>query len=542
MAIFNKMKHFFITLVYLFLSLPLLAQNQYFVRFPDKRGGNYDISKPAEFLSARALERRRVQGIPIDSMDLPVSDAYLQRVLATGCQVNFPLRWFNGAVVAADTVQLQKLKQLRDNQQITWIERVFTAKSKKGKSKRASKSVEAEDVTFDYGDAAAQIEMLNGQYLHQCGFTGGGMVIAVLDAGFKYVDLHPAFDSIRNNGQILGTRDFVNPVSNIYREHEHGAQVLSTIAANVPHKMVGTAPHASFWLIRTEDDRSEQIVEEYAWVAGAELADSAGADVITTSLGYNTFDYDWQDHNYEELDGVTAPISRGANAAASRGMLVVASAGNEGDNVWYYICVPADAPGVLSVGAVDADRQVAWFSSRGPTADQRVKPDVCAMGVRTLVCSGNKGFTRNNGTSFAAPIMAGMATCLWQANRNLKPAQLIELIRRKSSHYTYPNEDVGYGVPNFGPLDNRTEFSHGHHFQTFPNPVDNVLNINMPHHVGTIIKVSIVSMMGKVMYTNVLHVNSLNLHLQVPQNLLPGLYVLQVVAHDRVYTSKFVKN
>lgn len=527
------MKHTILVLFVLLIGLKVAPQNLYFVQFRDKQNGQYDISSPSNFLSQRALDRRLAQGIAVDSSDLPVSSSYIQQVANLGCNVKYSTKWLNGAVVEANAAQLQLLGQLSP---VAEILHIYNASSKNISVDEKNGGGE-----LDYGSSATQIQMLNGHVLHSNGFLGDGYLIAVLDAGFLNVDIHHAFDSIRQNGQILGTRDFVNPTSDIYREYYHGAAVLSTIAGNVDGQLIGTAPRANFWLIRTEDSRSEQLVEEYSWVAGAELADSVGADIINTSLGYSEFDDTLQNHVYADMNGSTAAITRGANKAAKCGMLVVVSAGNEGSSNWHYISAPADSPHVLTVGAVSSTGTVTSFSSRGPTSDGRIKPDVCAMGQSTVIATGTNSISTGNGTSFSAPIVAGMVACLWQANPELTRTELIELIRESSTFYSSPNNDIGYGIPNFACTLNCNEHTEPMGYTVFPNPAKDVLNIMLPTGGDAIVLVSVSTMLGRVVFESRMGVELGNLEIKLPKAMKHGLYIVSVVCGNKTFTSKFVK-
>ena len=359
------------------------------------------------------------------------------------------------------------------------------------------------------------------------------------------VDVHPAFDSMRVAGRLLGTRDFVNPQSNIYAENSHGAQVLSTMAGLIPGQMVGTAPRAQYWLVRTEDEVCEQLIEEYNWIAGAELADSVGADVVNTSLGYNTFDDDSQSHSYADLNGQTTPITRGANMAASKGMLMVVSAGNEGSNSWRYIAAPADSPDVLTVGAIDSQGGVTFFSSRGPAADGRIKPDVCAMGYgATVMQPGTSGLTSASGTSFSGPIVAGLMACLWQAYPNLRPAELIDLVRSSASHYGKPNNDIGYGIPNFARaigLSVPANMLDAEALTVFPNPTHNMVSARLPLAHTATVQVAIASPMGHLVHRQNLMANQGILQIELPSYMAQGVYMLSVAANGVTYVAKFIK-
>jgi subtilisin family serine protease len=300
-----------------------------------------------------------------------------------------------------------------------------------------------------YGNANVQIEMLNGDKLHNMGFQGQGVTVAVLDAGFYRADQIAFFDSLRNSGRVLGTHDFVQGGTSVFEDNSHGLSVLSTMAGYVPGVFVGTAPKASYWLLRTEDADSENLIEEDNWVRGAEFADSVGAQIINSSLGYTVFDDSSASHTYSELNGNTTRISIGADIAASKGILVINSAGNSGADPWKYVGAPADADSVLSIGAVDAERNYASFSSQGPTSDGRIKPNVSAMGELSWVITSSGMPGKSNGTSFSSPILAGMAACLWQAHPEAKSMEVFKAIEQSGDQYATPDEKKGFGIPDF---------------------------------------------------------------------------------------------
>ncbi|MBZ0243668.1 MAG: S8 family serine peptidase, partial [Bacteroidales bacterium] len=295
-----------------------------------------------------------------------------------------------------------------------------------------------------------QINQINGIPLHEAGYRGENMVIAVLDGGFDKTDVHPAFDSLWINGRILGSKDFATPGNSVFNESSHGTAVLSTMGAYSPGELIGTAPNASYWLLRPEYVYSENILEEYNWVCAAEFADSVGADVINSSLGYVDFDWPQWDHVYEDMDGETNIATIGADIAASKGILVVNSAGNDGNSSSFpYIGAPADGKKVFSIGAVDGNGNRASFSSIGPTYDGRIKPEVMAMGQSAALASGSNSYTTGSGTSFSSPILAGMATCLWQANPGYNNMQIKDAIMQSGDNNLNPNEYYGYGIPDF---------------------------------------------------------------------------------------------
>ncbi|RLD76420.1 MAG: hypothetical protein DRJ10_13610, partial [Bacteroidetes bacterium] len=372
-----------------------VSPDHYLINLADKDNTPYSLDNPEAFLSEKAIQRRQKYKIPFTENDLPVNPTYIDSLKNLGLKIVNVSKWFNSLTVySKDSFLLDTLNK------ISFVKSVGLNKESTIKDKETNKlnvpiraekstSYDSSDYSF-YGNSFRQIEMLNGNLLHNEGYKGEGMFIAVLDAGFFRVNELPAFDSIRINNQIVGVFDFVDRDTIVYDASSHGMQVLSTMAGNIPGQLVGTAPKANYLLLRTEQTASEYIIEEHNWVVAAEYADSLGVDMINTSLGYNDFDDNSQDHTYADMDGNTAMISIGADIAASKGILVVTSAGNDGASAWKYINAPADADSVLCIGAVTPEEDIAYFSSRGPTSDQRIKPDVCAMGMPSVV-SGNNG-------------------------------------------------------------------------------------------------------------------------------------------------------
>ena len=409
-----------------FLAIALLATGasaqqdtlKYRISLKDKAATEYSLKKPEKYLSAKAIERRRKQNLPIDSTDLPVCRKYIDEIRKQGVKIVVTGKWDNFVTVSCnDTTLIDCIAALPF---VLSTEKVWIS------------------------PGAGKPSMSNGDKLHEAGFKGQGMTIAVIDAGFHNVDKITAMQNIR----ILGTKDFVNQQADIFAESSHGMSVLSCIGMNRPDIMTGTAPEASFWLLRSEDEYSEHLVEQDYWSAAVEFADSVGVDVINTSLGYYSFDDKSKNYKYRDLDGRHALMSRQASHIADKGMILVCSAGNSGAGSWKKITPPGDADNVLTVGAIDKRAVLATFSSVGNTADHRVKPDVVAVGVGSDVIrtDGNQG--RANGTSFSSPIMCGMVTCLWQACPTLTAKEVIELVRRSGDRAGFPDNIYGYGVPD----------------------------------------------------------------------------------------------
>jgi subtilisin family serine protease len=300
-----------------------------------------------------------------------------------------------------------------------------------------------------YGASFRQIEMMNGHLLHQAGAHGEGILLGILDAGFLDADSLPAFAELRARNGIVFTRDLAYNDGDVYHDHWHGRSVLSCIAGHLPGQLLGTAPGVDVALLRTEVAETEYPWEEDNWVSGAELADSLGCDVLNSSLGYTQFDDSTMDHAYADLDGLTLRISIAAGIAARKGMIPVNSAGNSGGGPWHYIGAPADAIDILAVGAVGEDRQQAPFSSFGPSADGRVKPDVSAMGFRTVGLGAGGELALINGTSFSSPLVAGSTACLWQLHPDATAQRIMAAVRASASQHDGPDASLGYGIPDF---------------------------------------------------------------------------------------------
>lgn len=429
----------------------------YWVTFKDKKGVQYSIEKPHEFLSQKALSRRAKENIKITEQDLPVNEVYLKGLEMAGAKVLYPSKWLNAAaILASPSFDLKSIKALpfvtevnylgkktqgKDDAEGDFME--FLMKMMEDKKKADKRNHEG------YGKGFTQINMLNGIGLHKDGYIGRGITIAVLDAGFRKVDELPAFQKMITEGRLKGVYDFVDLDTMLFDADLHGLNVLSCMATYDENNMIGTAPGADYYLFRTENAGSEYPIEEANWVRAAEVADSIGVDIINSSLGYTNFDDSTLSYTYKMMNGKTSLASRAATIAAAKGILVCNAAGNEGDGKWYYIGAPADARGILSVGGVNASRRKAGFSSFGPTADGRLKPEISAMGEETIVASSQGGYYPGNGTSFASPVLCGMAACLWQTNPDKIASEIMDAIIRSGSMFSQPNNSLGHGIPDF---------------------------------------------------------------------------------------------
>ncbi len=413
----------------------------------DKKGTPGTLRYPEMYLSQKSLERRKRQHLSVDSTDLPLSAYYLKQIRMMGATVMCQSKWNNTVVVrTADSAMVSQFSQLPF---VSRVVHVWTAPdtlkpvSRENVVPQMNTSSRVEEKY--YGNAGSQIGLLNGKPLHDMGFRGQGMTIAVLDGGFMNADRIKAIQDI----DILGYKDcVVTPTPTIFAETDHGTQVLSCMGANVPEYIVGTAPEAQFWLIRAEEVATEMLVEEDYWAAAAEFADSVGVDLINSSLGYQDFDIKEQNHTYAQLDGNTALISRTASLLAQKGIILCNSAGNDGMGQWKKVNFPADARDILAVGAVNVSKLNAVFSSVGPSQDMRVKPDVMALGSPAATIGGNGDISWSMGTSFSSPIMCGMVACLWQALPTLSASEVMNLVRMSADNCQTPNNVFGYGIPD----------------------------------------------------------------------------------------------
>lgn len=432
-----------------YIQLP--HEYRYRLTLRDKNNNPYSITRPEEFLSAKSLERRRRLGIKVDEYDLPITPEYLKQIEAAGGDIFNCSKWNNTVQVSLSDTTDGTLSRLRALPFVTDALLVYVAPdsvSYNDNSDRKEMLINnlkrKESADSLYGFAQRQADMLNLPALHELGYRGDGMTIAVLDGGYFNVDLITAFENVN----ILGTRNFVRPEKSVYEEHSHGMMVLSCMAPDVPHSIIGTAPEASYYLFQTEDTWFEYRGEEDNWCAAIEYADSLGVDLVTSSLGYTHFETPEEDLQYHWLNGLHELNSRSASLAASRGILVCNSAGNEGDGTWKKIGFPADAKDILTVGAVDAEGVNTYFSSLGYTADGRIKPDCMAMGGKTTVLGVDGTISSANGTSFSCPVMAGAVTCLMQAYPGKSPVEIIKAICAAGNNAEHPNEIFGNGVPD----------------------------------------------------------------------------------------------
>jgi serine protease AprX len=515
-----------ITVMLLFFHLAATAQfSKYLIQFKDKKGTPFAISDPSQFLSQKSIERRARQNILVDETDLPITPVYIDSIVESGAvTILNKSKWLNQVCIQTnDSIALAKINSFGFVSGSRPLKRptVNNQAPRFKKSITTNSPVQAAKATadhFNYGSSYSQINIHEGEFLHNKGFRGEGMLMAIMDAGFYHYKTITAFDSVRNNNQVAETYDFVNNEVGVDEDDTHGMYCFSIIAANWPGLLVGSCPKATFYLYRTEDASSEFPVEEQNWVAAAERADSIGVDVFSTSLGYTTFNNSIFNYTYHDMDGNTTIISRACDLAAKKGIISVVAAGNEGNSSWHFISSPADADSALSVGAVNSEGVAAGFSSYGASSDGDVKPTVASVGEGTAIANTDNQPAFGNGTSFATPNLAGLVTCLWQAFPDFTNMQIIEAVKTSSSIYTTPNDRIGYGIPNFRKaynnlfqqraLKNAGAILGDEWIKIYPNPFTKTFNVLInPPQSGTAI-LNLYDIAGKLYQTRQLDVQS----------------------------------
>ena len=526
--------------------------SKYVIRFKDKAGTPFTLNNPSQYLSARAIQRRTRQNISVDSTDLPITPRYIDSIsLAGNVTILNKSKWLNQVCIqTTDAAALAKINSfsfvisanpVRRTEQIEISEKKTKNKFNEDVSQTAvTQSLQNTTDYYNYGSSFAQIHIHEGEFLHNNGFRGDGMLMAIMDDGFRNYLTVTAFDSARNNNQVVETYDFVANKTTVTEEDTHGAYCFSIFAANWPGQLVGSCPKAKFYLYRTEDVSSEYPIEEQNWVAAAERADSIGVDVFSTSLGYTTFDNPVFDHTYADMNGKTTIIAKANTLAARKGIISVVAAGNDGNDSWHYIGTPADADSIVTVGAVNSSGIVANFSSYGPSSDGRVKPTVASVGQGTFFAALNNQPASGNGTSFATPNMAGLITCLWQAFSDFTNMEIIEAVKRSSSIYSTPDNRIGYGIPNFHKafddltqqrfLKNANTILGNNWIKIYPNPFQKYLTVLVKPKISGAMVLKIYNATGKLFATKTVSTQQgqtqiVNFdHLQV---LSKGIYILR---------------
>lgn len=555
----KKISIAFLLVVFTTLSFAQTTNN-YWVVFKDKKNNSFSIDKPEAYLSERSIARRERQHIAITAKDLPVSIFYIKQLQQKGAVILSRSKWFNAALIQLnDAAALEEIKSLpyvkyvqtiavnavSVNEKFKIEEELFEDVTDGVQSQRAS--------GLNYGLGFNQANMIGADCMHNLGYMGQGMVIAEMDAGFYKVDSLPAFDSLRMNNQLFGCRDFVTHIPGdtmVFEDYAHGMNVLSCMVGNLPGRLVGTAPKANFWLLRTEDIATEGLHEEINWLTAAEFADSVGADIITSSLGYSRgFDIVADEHTYADMDGNTTIITKAADWAASIGIFVVTSAGNAGGPSWFKITAPADADSALTVGAVDSLEIITGFSSRGPSFDGRIKPDVVAKGNHATVAAPGGDVMFTGGTSFSCPITAGAVACLWQANPSRTNMELFQAIHFSSDQFVAPDTIKGYGVPDFCNANNilagiNEQMANEEYLSVYPNPFHSTIEVlfNSSKKQNAILELFDISGRRVMSMQLVLDKgNSNRINVEGGAKLASGLYILKLKTEDKVYSKKISK-
>jgi subtilisin family serine protease len=548
------MRHFTAILSLLLASSALFSQfpAHYFVAFKDKEGTSFSVENPAAFLSEDAIQRRKSQGIIIDKTDLPVSQKYLSKVISTGAAPMNVLKWINGTTVTVHSIEeLIQIESLPCVESVKFIDRPDQEKSKsQSKSEPVITLNYVEVDSTPYAASYHQIHMLNAEILHAYGFRGAGMKVAVFDAGFIQADTLNFFSKMRAENRMHPVWDFVADTPYVFHNATHGMNVLSILGSDLPGKMIGSAPDADYYLFVTEDENSETLLEEYNWAAAAEKADSIGADVFSTSLGYTQFNDTATSHTYADMNGSKTVITKAANAAARKGILVINSAGNEGNHPWHYISAPADGDSVLAIGAVDAGRVLAPFSSRGPNSAGMIRPNVCAQGKGTAIAYANNLPAYSNGTSFSCPLLAGAATCLWQAFPHKTSMEIFYAVQEAADRYDHPDSNYGYGIPDFLLAFQRFEHAQLDSIDKssfpfiYPNPFNNNATLLWYAYDTEDLDISITDMKGSIVCRKTLSVakdSYSHILLSDLDQLQAGDYILRVQHAGKNYVRKLMK-
>lgn len=525
------------------------GQDRYAVHYKYKPQTLFSLNDPSAFLSDAAIERRDRHRVSLDSLDLPVATKYIEALDSIVHSFLYHSNWLNASLIVATAEQVSSLSQFEFIEKIVFVAPNFYPQSRIDPQLIPEKfgKIEAlEDQRIENQPAFAfQNEVLGIPEMHELGFKGKGVTVAVFDAGFPSVNTIPSLSHIISNGQLIGTKDFVQPwITNVFDKHQHGSNVLSLIASNDPDLLLAGAPEANYILCITEDVFSEFRIEEYNWVKAAEYADSLGVDIINSSLGYWDFDDPSMDYSIEDLNGATSVITKGATIAAEKGILVVTSAGNYGSRGPSSITMPADANGILAIGSVNQDLTRSNFSSQGPTSDGRIKPDLTTFGNQVFVMRPNGIVNRGSGTSFSAPQITALAAGLWQAQPDWTKDELIEYLIKSATQADNPDNNLGHGIPDF-----RKAFlgevlsveSRVLSRKIFPNPITgDVLFIEFDDFLQA--QFTLIDPQGRMVSSTVLTRDDQKrpFTVQIPGH-LKGFFIVQLLAGREVYRTKLIK-
>lgn len=455
------MKKWSCLILILFVVNNAFAQlNRYVIQFKNKGSNTFSLNNPLAYLSQKAIDKRTSYNIQLDSLDLPITQRYIDSVRLSGSvTILNKSKWLNQiSILTTDASAITKINalpfvvsvktiaaRLNNNRRLP-IDK-FKQENILEPIKQNLKTQSTQDV-FNYGNTYNEIKLHNGQFLHNIGMRGEGMLLAIIDAGFYQYKTLSSFDSMNINNQVVQTWDFVARDTSVVEDDSHGMSCLSTITGNIPGTFVGMSPKTNVVLYRSEDAASEYPIEELNWVCALERADSIGAKTVSTSLGYTTFDDASFDYVYANMNGKTTTAAKGGTIAHRKGLLLFSANGNDGNSGWKYLSTPADIDSTIAVGAVTSSGSVGNFSSYGPSADNRIKPDVATVGVNAYVQNPGNTVSAGNGTSYACPKMAGLGTCLWQAFPEFNNYTIREAIIKSGNIYTTPNDRIGYGIPD----------------------------------------------------------------------------------------------
>ena len=531
-----------VSVILLFIGTDLCAQvNRYMVFFKDKNGTTYSTTRPNEFLSQRAIDRRIRQGIAILDQDIPVNKDYLVGLKFAGASVFFPTRWMNGVLIQCDASLIPSIRNL------SYVDHVdYVAPNAKLLNGRKNFNLDTKDAEGT-AQTEAQLQLIGLDEMQSAGYKGQTLHIGIFDGGFEGVNSAGPFQHLFTDGSVdlVSSTDFVRNSSNVFQYDDHGTQVFSVIAAYQEGSFTGGAYEANYQLYVTEDASTEYRIEEYNWLFAAERADSAGVDIINSSLGYYDFDDATMNYPKSAMNGNTTVVSRAAQLAADRGIVVVCSAGNEGANAWQIITAPADVRDVLAIANVNSSGQRAWSSSIGPSADNRIKPDIAAMGVNTTVIKPDGSIGTASGTSLSSPLITSLVAGIWQRYPELTNKQIMDAIRKSSSQASTPDNLLGFGIPNFKAVVNYLESSPQENaFEVYPNPVlsDTVTIVPFDPNQVAECHIEIVSSQGQVIYDSDISFSWLNRSFTA--NLVhasAGIYYVRIYWGDNRYTFKLVK-
>lgn len=537
---------FFFCFLNLLCTSFVIGQNRYFVYLKDKSNSTFSVAAPEKFLSKRSIDRRKNQNISVNSLDIPVNLNYINQLKTAGAKIIGTSKWLNAVLIETNPEILGKISKLDFVKNVDGNQDIRGAKLSITTEKTGTIDKFGSYEEFNYGNSLNQIQQLGVDEMHKDGFTGKGILVAVFDAGFDKANTMDAFKHLFSAKKIVKTYDYVLNDTTVFESHWHGTAALSCIGAKLNAQLVGTAPDADFALYKTEDVGSETRIEEVYWLFAAENADSLGVDVINSSLGYYTFDNPATNYKFEELNGDKTISARAADYAVARGIIVVNSAGNEGNNSWNHIVTPADADSVISVGAVDAIGNTVGFSSPGPNAKNTLKPEVSARGLQTTVAISNPNASTSSGTSFSAPLIAGMVASLKQEFPQYSAMQMRELLIKSASKYETPDNKIGYGIPSYKrfvelaknvlAIENYSEET-----VVFPNPINDEQTIKIKINgmeVSNNQQIEVFDLNGRRIFEKTVSMDEFRTNLP---KLGTGTYNIKIQIADKIHTKKFIK-